>query len=90
MGGGADVLKYRFQWNFPILFSPHDSNTLYAGGNVLFRSNNEGQSWEIISRSRGTTSRNKALRVGRLRKTILASNTTARSLPRWNRLCRRV
>lgn len=49
MGGGADVVKYRFQWNFPIFFSPHDQNTLYAGGNVLFKSLNEGQSWEIIS-----------------------------------------
>jgi len=49
MGAGADVLKYRFQWNFPILFSPHDPNTLYAAGNVLFKSINEGQSWEIIS-----------------------------------------
>ena len=29
MGSGADVLKYRFQWNFPIVFSPHDPNTLY-------------------------------------------------------------
>ncbi len=49
MGGGADVLKYRFQWNFPILFSPHDADTLYAAANVLFRSTNEGQSWEPIS-----------------------------------------
>ncbi len=49
MGAGADVLKYRFQWNFPILFSPHDQDTLYAGGNVLFRSLNEGQTWEVIS-----------------------------------------
>src|SRR5687767_12725820 len=49
MGAGADVAKYRFQWNFPIFFSPHDVNTLYAGGNVLFRSRNEGQSWEAIS-----------------------------------------
>jgi photosystem II stability/assembly factor-like uncharacterized protein len=49
MGAGADVLKYRFQWNFPILFSPHDPNTLYTGANVLFRSQNEGQSWEVIS-----------------------------------------
>ncbi|HKB64339.1 MAG TPA: hypothetical protein VKC61_00695 [Pyrinomonadaceae bacterium] len=49
MGAGADVLKYRFQWNFPILFSPHDANTLYTGGNVLFRSLNEGQTWEVIS-----------------------------------------
>jgi photosystem II stability/assembly factor-like uncharacterized protein len=49
MGAGADVLKYRFQWNFPILFSPHDADTLYTGGNVLVRSLNEGQSWEVIS-----------------------------------------
>jgi photosystem II stability/assembly factor-like uncharacterized protein len=49
MGSGADVLKYRFQWNFPILFSPHDPNTIYAAANVLFRSLNEGQSWEPIS-----------------------------------------
>ncbi|HYV00180.1 MAG TPA: hypothetical protein VE977_15225, partial [Pyrinomonadaceae bacterium] len=49
MGAGADVLKYRFQWNFPILFSPHDANTLYTAGNVLFRSLNEGQNWEVIS-----------------------------------------
>jgi photosystem II stability/assembly factor-like uncharacterized protein len=49
MGAGADVLKYRFQWNFPILFSPNDPDTLYAAGNVLFRSLNEGQTWEVIS-----------------------------------------
>ncbi|MEP6819651.1 MAG: glycosyl hydrolase [bacterium] len=49
MGAGADVLKYRFQWNFPLLFSPHDPNTIYTGGNVLFRSSNEGQTWEVIS-----------------------------------------
>ncbi len=52
MGAGADVLKYRFQWNFPLVFSPHDtspSGTLYTGANVLFKSTNEGQSWEIIS-----------------------------------------
>jgi photosystem II stability/assembly factor-like uncharacterized protein len=49
MGWGAEALKYRFQWNFPIVFSPHDPNTLYAGANVLFKSTNEGQSWEAIS-----------------------------------------
>lgn len=49
MGYGAGDLKYRFQWNFPILFSPHDPETLYAAGNVLFKSKNQGQSWEIIS-----------------------------------------
>ncbi len=49
MGWGAGDIKYRFQWNFPIVFSPHDQNTMYAGANVLFKSTNEGQSWEVIS-----------------------------------------
>lgn len=49
MGAGAEASKYRFQWNFPIFFSPHQPNTLYTGGNVLFRSKNEGQSWEVVS-----------------------------------------
>jgi photosystem II stability/assembly factor-like uncharacterized protein len=49
MGSGADVLKYRFQWNFPIVFSPHDPNTLYLAANVLFKSNDEGSSWQVIS-----------------------------------------
>ncbi len=49
MGHGASDLRYRFQWNFPILFSPHDTETLYAAGNVLFKSTDQGQSWDIIS-----------------------------------------
>ena len=49
MGAGAEAMKYRFQWNFPILFSPHDANTLYTAGNILFKSTNEGQSWTAIS-----------------------------------------
>ncbi len=49
MGHGAEDSKWRFQWNFPIFFSPHDANVLYAAGNALFKSSNEGQSWEAIS-----------------------------------------
>ncbi len=49
MGHGAADLKYRFQWNFPILFSPHDAEEIYAAGNVLFRSTDLGQSWKVIS-----------------------------------------
>ncbi|PYS77320.1 MAG: glycosyl hydrolase, partial [Acidobacteria bacterium] len=49
MGWGAEGMKYRFQWSYPILFSPNDPNTLYAAGDHLFRSTNEGQSWEMIS-----------------------------------------
>jgi photosystem II stability/assembly factor-like uncharacterized protein len=49
MGAGADVLKYRFQWNFPIFFSPNNPRRLYTAGNVLFATENEGQTWEQIS-----------------------------------------
>jgi photosystem II stability/assembly factor-like uncharacterized protein len=48
-GRGVGELKYRFPWTFPILFSPHDPNLLYTCGNVAFRSNNGGQSWEPFS-----------------------------------------
>jgi photosystem II stability/assembly factor-like uncharacterized protein len=49
MGHSAIDLKYRFQWTYPIVLSPHDPNTLYAASNVLFRSTNEGQTWTPIS-----------------------------------------
>jgi photosystem II stability/assembly factor-like uncharacterized protein len=49
LGGGADVSKYRFQWNFPIFFSPHNPKKLYAGGNILFATENEGASWTAVS-----------------------------------------
>ena len=49
MGHGAEDMKYRFQWNFPIFFSPHDPNRLYTTSNHVHVSTNEGQSWEIIS-----------------------------------------
>ena len=48
-GIGPGELKYRFGWTFPIRFSPHDPNVLYTGGNRVFRSTDEGQSWEPIS-----------------------------------------
>ncbi len=48
-GSGAEVMKYRFNWNFPILFSPHDPDKLYAGSNFLHVSYDEGHSWEVIS-----------------------------------------
>ncbi len=36
-GRGVGEARYRFPWTFPILFSPHDPNVLYACGNVAFR-----------------------------------------------------
>ena len=49
MGGGAKEAKYRFQWTFPIVLSPHDPTVLYATGNHVFRSNDEGITWQPIS-----------------------------------------
>jgi photosystem II stability/assembly factor-like uncharacterized protein/ribonuclease HI len=41
-------MKYRFNWNAPIIWSKHD-NAFYHGGNKLFRTTNLGKSWEVIS-----------------------------------------
>ncbi|MEO8727621.1 MAG: hypothetical protein ABI383_16030 [Acidobacteriaceae bacterium] len=49
IGWPAAPLKYRFQWTEPIVFSPHDPNTLYFAGNVLFKTTDEGKSWTVIS-----------------------------------------
>lgn len=49
MGYGAEGMKYRFQWNFPIIFSRHNPNKLYAFSNHVHMSTNEGQSWELLS-----------------------------------------
>ncbi|MDX1996161.1 MAG: glycosyl hydrolase [Thermoanaerobaculia bacterium] len=48
-GHGAVDLKYRFQWTAPIAVSPHEPDTVYHGANVLFRSQDRGQTWEAIS-----------------------------------------
>ncbi|SUZ95151.1 uncharacterized protein METZ01_LOCUS48005 [marine metagenome] len=48
-GSGAEVMKYRFNWNFPVMFSPNDLNKLYAGSNYLHVTTNEGQTWNTIS-----------------------------------------
>ncbi len=48
-GSGAEVMKYRFNWNFPVMFSIHNPNRLYAGSNFLHVTENEGQSWKVIS-----------------------------------------
>jgi len=49
-GGGPPLgEKYRFNWNSPIVLSPHDANTVYFCGNVVFKSPDFGKSWEKIS-----------------------------------------
>jgi photosystem II stability/assembly factor-like uncharacterized protein len=49
MGAGDADLKHRFQWNFPIFFSPNDPHKIYAASQVLLESTNGGASWKTIS-----------------------------------------
>ena len=49
IGSDTADLKYRFNWTFPIAFSKHEKDVLYAAGNILFRTRDEGSSWEAIS-----------------------------------------
>jgi len=64
MGAGVDVQKYRFQWNFPIFFSPHNPKKLYTAGNHLFSTENEGASWEKISPDLTTNDKSKQASSG--------------------------
>ena len=48
-GGAAGEMKYRFNWNTPIVASPHNKDTVYFGGNVLFRTQDFGKTWKPIS-----------------------------------------
>jgi hypothetical protein len=41
--------KYRFNWNSPILLSPHDPKTVYYGGNRLFGSSDRGDTWTLVT-----------------------------------------
>ena len=41
--------KYRFQWDCPLALSPHNSEVIYSAANVVFRSTDEGNSWQPIS-----------------------------------------
>ena len=49
MGWSSIDIKERFQWTFPIVFSPVDPKVLYATSQHVWRTTNEGQSWERIS-----------------------------------------
>ena len=47
--GGAERERYRFDWNTPFLLSPHNPQTLYVGGNKVFRSLDRGDTFVEIS-----------------------------------------
>ncbi len=59
MGHGAEDAKYRFQWNFPLFFSPHNPKKLYACSNNLHVTTDEGQTWSVISPDLTTNDKNR-------------------------------
>ena len=48
-GGPVEALEYRFNWNAPIVASPHDPMQIYFAGNVVFKTHDFGDTWERIS-----------------------------------------
>ena len=49
IGFNPKDMKYRFNWNAPLINSPHDAKTMYHAANVLFKTTDGGMSWEVIS-----------------------------------------
>lgn len=56
--GSSKSIRYRdmdrWSWNAPIVISPHNSHVIYHAGNKVVRSNNQGESWEVISHDLST------------------------------------
>ena len=73
-GDAIDKHKYRFNWDSPIHISPHDPETVYVGGNVIFKSQDRGNSWEVISPDLTTNDKSKQRSSGG---TIYQDNTAA-------------
>jgi photosystem II stability/assembly factor-like uncharacterized protein len=48
-GWGGEAMKYRFQWTAPIHVSPHDAAVVYHAAQMIFRTSNGGQHWDVIS-----------------------------------------
>jgi photosystem II stability/assembly factor-like uncharacterized protein len=73
-GGPVGALKYRFNWNAPIVPSPHDDDTVYFAGNVVFKSKDFGETWEAISGDLSTNDPDKLKNAGG---PVWIENTTA-------------
>lgn len=64
MGWAPKDLKHRGQWTEPLLFSPHDPKVLYNANEVVFKSTDDGQSWEVISPDLTRNDKSKQLASG--------------------------
>jgi len=73
-GYSADSNAVRFNWNAPIVQSPHDKRVVYFAGNIVYRSTDWGKSWTALS---GDLSKNDKSRLGDAGGPILKENTVA-------------
>jgi photosystem II stability/assembly factor-like uncharacterized protein len=73
-GNAIAGYKYRFNWNPPIVASPHDPKTVYFGGNVLLKTTNYGHSWQEISPDLTTNDKSKQQSSGG---PVVVDNTAA-------------
>ncbi len=73
-GSAVAGYKYRWNWNTPIVRSPHDPKKIYMGGSVLFSSINHGQSWTVMSPDLTTNDKSKQQSSGG---EIVTDNTAA-------------
>jgi photosystem II stability/assembly factor-like uncharacterized protein len=73
-GGPVGDLEHRFNWNAPIVSSPHDGRTVYFGGNVVFRTDDFGLSWRAVSPDLTTNDPEKLQTAGG---PVFVENTTA-------------
>lgn len=64
MGWAPKDVKHRGQWTEPLLFSPHDPKVLYNANEVVYKTTNDGQSWEIISPDLTRNDKSKQLSSG--------------------------
>lgn len=76
IGGAAENDKYRFNWNAPLIQSPHDKNTVYLGGSTIFKSTDFGKTWTAISQDLTTNNRERLKDAGG---PIFTENTSAES-----------
>ncbi|MFM8912294.1 MAG: glycosyl hydrolase, partial [Flammeovirgaceae bacterium] len=58
-GSSAKEVKYRFQWTFPLLISPHDRNTVYVTSQHVHKTTNGGQTWTLASPDLTTNDKSK-------------------------------
>jgi photosystem II stability/assembly factor-like uncharacterized protein len=58
-GSPAKDVKYRFQWTFPLLISPHDRNTIYVTSQHVHKTTNGGQTWTLASPDLTTNDKSK-------------------------------